>query len=217
MGLCLDLVVVVLGIFLGLQAADWNQARIDRLEMHYHLNFLYDEVVTTTESEAQEIEASEATLGGSFGAAMLLNESAWGQDQEAAFKQDISSTYELWGPTYRPVSLRRMVDDGKLDLVESKVLQNAILQYDSAYLDAIEQTKTSYNHSLALTPKITASMKFNGRNIVSSSEELLSNDVLRAVVRDKAIWQRIQLDVLVRLQEERKKLKEILEAAGYPT
>ena len=211
-GVSLDFFVVVLGIFVGLQVSDWNQARIDRQDAAYHLNFLHDELSVSMKGATAEIEQHEATMMNSIGAAMLLSKDDWDPVEEQRFREQIFSTFEFWGPKHRPVSLRRMIDDGKLDLIESKDLQNAILNFESAYLEAIEQTKTSFSYSLEFTPKITSSMKFMGPNIVSTAEELTENLVLQSAVRDKAIWQRIQLDVLKDLQDARAALKDILDA-----
>jgi hypothetical protein len=182
----LDFLVVVLGIFIGLQVADWNQARLDRQEAEYHLSFLYSELSREIASAEAEIERSEQVLERSFQAVQLLI-----RDE--------------------PVSLRRMIDDGKLDLIDSKALQRAILQFESAYLDAIEQTDTSYSYSLVVTPQITASVKYMGPDVISTPAELRSNETLRSAVRDKAIWQRIQFDELIKMQEARLRLKKILE------
>lgn len=209
----LDFLVVVLGIFVGLQVADWNQARLDRQEAAYHVQFLYDELSEDISLAEAEIQRSTEILEGSFQAAMLLMQDEWQDGAERQFKQHVYQTFELWGPKYRPVSLRRMIDDGKLDLIESKELQQAILQFETAYLDAIEQTRTSYAYSLVVSPKITESLKFSGPQIVSTTEELLSSEVLRGAVRDKAIWQRIQLEVLEELQSARLSLKQALEAS----
>ena len=66
-----DFTVVVSGIFIGLQAADWNQARLDRQEGAYHLNFLYEELVAAIDAAETEIAENEATLRSSFEANML--------------------------------------------------------------------------------------------------------------------------------------------------
>ena len=171
-GVFLDFFVVVVGIFVGLQVSDWNQARLDRQDAVYHLNFLYEELSEATISAAEEIEKSQAVLRDSFHASMLLSKDNWEPADKERFQALVFATFQLWGPKHRPVSLRRMVDDGKLDLIESKDLQKAILQYDAAYLDAIEQTKTSYSYSLELTPKIASSIRFKGPKIVSTAEEL---------------------------------------------
>ncbi|TNF87840.1 MAG: hypothetical protein EP301_06035 [Gammaproteobacteria bacterium] len=207
----LDFLVVVLGIFIGLQVADWNQARLDRQEAEYHLSFLYSELSREIASAEAEIERSEQVLERSFQAVQLLIRDEWEEEDLQRFDDLLLATYELWGPRHRPVSLRRMIDDGKLDLIDSKALQRAILQFESAYLDAIEQTDTSYSYSLVVTPQITASVKYMGPDVISTPAELRSNETLRSAVRDKAIWQRIQFDELIKMQEARLRLKKILE------
>lgn len=54
-------------------------------------------------------------------------------------------------------------------------------------------------------------MRFSGPQIVSTAEELTGNETLRSAVRDKAVWQRIQLELLNDLQAARLKLKSELE------
>lgn len=205
-GVGLDFLVVVLGIFVGFQASEWNQSRLDRQEADYQLGFLHDELIIAIQAAEQEIVASEDILLSSFTASQLLTEASWDPEQRQKFDQSLFATFELWGPKHRPVSLRRMIDDGKLDLIGSKTLQQAILAFESAYLDAIDQTTTAYAYSLQLTPQITSAVRFKGPAIVSTSEELLDNMALRSAVRDKAIWQRIQLEVLDTLQAARKAL-----------
>ena len=209
-GLGLDFIVVVLGIFVGLQASEWNQGRLDRDEANYHIDFLIEELNEAINTAADEIKTAEEVVVQSFTAAMLLTQKTWDPSERKRFEKAISSTYELWGPKYRPVSLRRIVDDGKLDLIESKELQKAILRFDSSYREAIEQTKTAYGFSQIHTSKITTSMRFTGPKIVSTTEELLGNPALRAAVRDKAVLQRIQIEVLDDLQVARKEIRDIL-------
>lgn len=207
---CLDFLVVVVGIFAGLQAADWNQTRLDRKEAAYHLEFLYTQLSADAREAAAEIEEKELVLQRSFETVQLLGMDVWSEDNRSQFDESIFATFELWGPRYRPVSLRRMIDDGKIDLLASKPLQSAVLDFESAYLEAIEQTKTAYAYSLVLTPKITLSMRFKGIQIVSTTSDLLNDRVLEGAVRDKAVWQRIQYETLLELQAARKTLLAIL-------
>ena len=66
LGLVLDFIVVVLGIFLGLQASDWNQTRLDRQEADYHINFLFEDLTTAIDKAADEMKSSEEVLVESF-------------------------------------------------------------------------------------------------------------------------------------------------------
>lgn len=101
----LDFLVVVVGIFVGLQVSDWNQARLDRLEADYHLSFLRSELSEEISAAEAEIEQSENTLRKSFEAIGLLNQEDWAEADVQGFNELILATFELWGPKYRPVSL----------------------------------------------------------------------------------------------------------------
>lgn len=210
-GVILDFLVVVIGIFVALQASDWNQSRLDRKEESYQLQFLYEELVSNENTYQIELKEYQDILEKSFATSMLLTKNSWQPEQRKHFEQNVFSLFSFWGASFRPVSLRRLIDGGKLDLIKSKPIQNAILQFENAYLEAIEQTKYSYGSSMVVTPQITASIIFERMNIVSTDKELLDNQRLRGVVRDKAVLQRIQIDTLSKLQKERIKLIKILE------
>jgi hypothetical protein len=211
--LTVEFVVVILGLLIGLQIDDWNQARLNRLEAAYHLEFLYQEQSAASVEAAAALERYDQTLNNSFSASFLLEKDVWSSEERTQFETAIFSTYELWGPKHRPVSLRRMIDGGKLDLIESRDLQMAILDFETAYLEAIEQTKTSYSYSLLHTPVISTSLQFQKGKLISTNRAILSNLELRAAVRNKAIWQRIQSDTLATLQEERLELLEVLKGS----
>ena len=49
-GVLIELLIVVLGVFLGLQAQDWNQARQDRAREHQYLQRIYADVQSTLNS-----------------------------------------------------------------------------------------------------------------------------------------------------------------------
>jgi hypothetical protein len=191
LGVILDFLVVVIGIFVALQAADWNQSRLDRKEESYQLQFLYEELVNKENTFQVEFKEHQDILEKSFVVSMLLTKDSWQPNQRKIFEQNILSLFSFWGASFRPVSLRRLID--------------------GAYLEAIEQTKYSYGGSMVVTPQITSSIIFDGMNIVSTDKELLDNQRLRSVVRDKAVLQRIQIDTLSKLQKERQKLIKILE------
>lgn len=52
----IELLVVVIGIFLGLQVSDWNQQRQDRADERRYLERLYDELVVATDRLDQRVE-----------------------------------------------------------------------------------------------------------------------------------------------------------------
>ena len=62
LGVILDFLVVVIGIFVALQAADWNKSRLDREEENYQLQFLYDELVNNENAYQVELKEHQEIL-----------------------------------------------------------------------------------------------------------------------------------------------------------
>jgi len=95
-------------------------------------------------------------------------------------------------------------------LIKSKKIQEAILEYETVMVEAIQQTKTSYSFSQPITLQITNNIRYAGRGITSSSNALRKNIALVSALRDKFIWQNIQLDVLKDVHKASKTLEKIL-------
>lgn len=58
----LEVVIVMIGIFLGLQVNDWNQSRIDRADEALFLQALYQDVLELEKNSTQLIELRIAEL-----------------------------------------------------------------------------------------------------------------------------------------------------------
>lgn len=114
------------------------------------------------------------------------------------------------GATPKTRGTRQLVDGGKLDLIKSKEIQRASLDYETAMVEAIEQTKTAYSYSQPITIQITNNIRYAGRNITSSSDELRNSPALISAFKDKFIWQRIQLDVLNDVHKASDTLEQLL-------
>ncbi|NVJ97932.1 MAG: hypothetical protein HWE25_07265 [Alphaproteobacteria bacterium] len=206
----LDVLVVISGIFIGLQVTDWNQARKDAAEGLYYLEFMRDQLREEVGERAAEITDSDEKVRASAQALSLLYKESWTEEDRTAFDQAHRNIYSFWGPRHRPAALRRLVEGGKLDLIASREIQNAILQYESAYMEAIQQTETSYSYAQDITMGFTFQYRF--RELVSTNEELLGNRQLQTAFRGKFVMQSIQLDVLKTIQTASEELLATLDA-----
>lgn len=55
----LEVLIVVVGIFIGLQADAWNEVRKDRLSEHRYLERIHDELALDIESIEESIRIAE--------------------------------------------------------------------------------------------------------------------------------------------------------------
>ncbi len=208
----LDLIVVVAGIFIGLQASEWNDKRLEHQEGLYYLKALQFQLQHDIEEGKAELEKSSGYLASTGQALGLLWKDKPDEGDLKSFQELHLSAFQLWGPIQKPVTLRQLVDDGKIDLIRSKKIQRAILDYESAYVDAIQQTSTSYAYSRDITLTIMNTLDYRGPVITNTVEELRNNRTLVSAIRAKAIMQRIQLQVLESVQKSNLELEEVLES-----
>lgn len=122
-GLVLELVVVVCGIFLGLQADQWNDRRVEnQLEAEY-LHRLYTELVVGLEAQTADIELLTRRLG-QHGTLIRWMEGADLSDPE---RDDVSTAVYALGKL-NPVSGRFSVIDelqstGRLALIRDDAIR----------------------------------------------------------------------------------------------
>jgi len=206
----LDLAVVVLGIFIGLQVTEWNQARKDHQEGLYYLQALETQISDLIAEGEAEMETSEKYLESTWRAVSILWSDDESDDDFQVFSKSLSSAWQFWGPTRRPAMLRQLIDGGKIDLIRSREVQKAILDYETAYVEAIQQTDTSYAYSKDITVSLLHLIRFKGPAIMDTIEELRANQDLIATLRAKAIMQRIQLQTLITVQQANQNMQQFL-------
>ena len=136
----IELVVVFVGIYLGIQATNWDEERKSRADGYYYLDLLQRQLDA-------EIQVSEEVVAGLSdrvdqlrSAFKLLYADSWSEDEYAQFKSDHLAAYRSPPPPRRPSALRQLVDAGKIDLVESRAMQEMLFDLDNAYEGALFQT-----------------------------------------------------------------------------
>lgn len=116
----LDVLVVITGIFLGMQVSEWNEVQKQNEEGIYHLTALMNFIEKDIEEQAEEIKVSTGHMGKTFNAwSILLNDKAKDEEKEA-FEESHQGAFYLWGPKNKPAALSRIIEGGKLDLIRSR-------------------------------------------------------------------------------------------------
>jgi hypothetical protein len=208
----LDVLVVIVGIIVGLQVTEWNEARKEAEEGRYHLTSLLADIENDLHAYNELIEISSGRMERSTAAWRLLLKAEAGEDDLAEFQKKHFAAFYLWGPKKKPAALSRIIDGGKLDLVPSRDIQQIIIDFDNAYDEFIYQTEISYGYSKDLTLTLMTEIEYTGNGIVSSLDDLRASKSIKAALRGKAYMQRIQLDTLNQVQAANIALKEKLEA-----
>jgi hypothetical protein len=201
-----ELVIVVVGIFLGLQATQWHEDRQSRAEGYYYLDLLRRQL----DAEIRLREADLAQLSDHIGrienAYELLYADAWSEEEYAEFKSDHLAIYSVPGESRRPSALRQLLDNSKIDLVESRDIQEMLFSLDRAYDEAISQSEITRNRlgnaSVVVTEEIPYGTREDVMALPVQPDILLESDRLKFAMRWFLIMNMIQRQASKTLQNE---------------
>lgn len=122
----LEVAVVVVGIFLGLQADSWNSTRIAKADLRDYLQALSQELANTVDIREQHIRWEKAVIDGlRFTLDALDGASLDEHSREAAYDALINLPNP---PTFvqKTAILREMQAEGMLRLVEDQALRQGL-------------------------------------------------------------------------------------------
>ncbi|MEQ9505219.1 MAG: hypothetical protein RLO80_03035 [Hyphomonas sp.] len=127
----LDFVIVVIGVFVGLQVSNWNEARhTDSQREHVETRLLSDftlmheDVVAAAENHEDVIESLHI-LRGAIARGRALPE------EDQAIKAALSVGFSYQSPIHRSGTFLELVSSGRLDLISKEELRVALLRYDT--------------------------------------------------------------------------------------
>lgn len=126
---CIDLVIVVVGILLALQISEWNQAREDRARERTYLTRIAAELEQSVRDIERSIQIAQRreTLGRLLIAA--ANDEAPVRDSPGEFLVALQSGAYTFSPAIRSHAFDELRSVGDLDLIEDKSLLAAITEF----------------------------------------------------------------------------------------
>ena len=126
-GVFIELVIVVLGVFIGLQVSNWNEARRDRAMERQYLERLREDFVLSARRAKDGVEFMESQ--GRQATGMVASLRACRLDGEASRAEFASALYKL-GRIEPPLLTRGTIDElrstGRLGILRSIQLRQAL-------------------------------------------------------------------------------------------
>ena len=137
----LDVLVVIVGIFVGLQVADWKDEINKRVEERAYLERLQKDVSLTIELLSKELETGTNAVEQTFFTIEALFVKKLADKDVERFHLGLASVRE-W-PEIRIIdsTLREMQSTGKLELIKSRELKMAIGEFEELYRHAIKENQ----------------------------------------------------------------------------
>jgi hypothetical protein len=126
-GVAIELLIVVLGVFIGLQAANWNEARKERALARQYLERLREDFVLSSEGAQSNIDAMQAQA--SKAAWMLKRLRSCHLDDDAENAEFASALYVM-GRLEPPTMVRGTIDElhstGRIGIIGNVGLRKAL-------------------------------------------------------------------------------------------
>jgi len=124
-----EFVIVVAGVFMGLQVQDWNEARKERIEEHDLLGRLYGETLELLEVQREEL----ADLGARADVLMSVNPVLFSQEPSRVISGEecanISSSHVFRRPPDELPVLDEMLATGRFDVLQDKDIKEQLRSY----------------------------------------------------------------------------------------
>src|SRR5690242_17985920 len=126
-GVAVDLVILILGVFLGIQVNDWNQTRLDRAEGNEYRERLFLDLESNQRDLAFRIHYDGQTLAHAQAALAALYKPV--TDNPGAFIIDAYEASNHIPQAIRHVTYDEVVASGKAQFLGGRVIRERIANY----------------------------------------------------------------------------------------
>ena len=137
----IEFVLLVGGVFLGIQVANWNEDRLDRKSEHDYLERLRQEIVEILPlaQAAQTSLAERAARIEELRAFLATGEASDALDDRHCVAAGRSHIYAA--TIFYPPTIRELISTGRILLIREPQVRSAILSFDQAHTD-LSQLRT---------------------------------------------------------------------------
>lgn len=133
-GVCIELGIVVLGVFIGLQVDDWNQARHDRALEREYLQRIYADMQATIEQQANDSNAAQWNEDRLRTQALIINDLRSGRlpekDREE-FDTGLLLFGYVGGVSVRWSTVEELQSTGSMAVIRDSALRDLIGRTDA--------------------------------------------------------------------------------------
>jgi len=173
-----EILIVVIGVFIGLQVNNWNTARVERADSRIILERLeqdFEQILDRSDLTLAKHASNLAAVG------RLIHGVRNKQFDEETLLQDMTDATSLSSPPGTSTTFTQLVSSGRLELIRSHDLRRSLTEYDTytsfvrSQYGTFERPVTRTRHTLmqASTLRVTG--------IPASFEEIYQQE---AVDRD---------------------------------
>jgi len=211
----IDFAIVVIGVYLGVQVSNWNEARKTKIEQSALLERLADELRTVEPVLAQWLEQMEATTTSTGAIVEALRAEAPPADL-AAFRRNLAQANFMRTMPALSTNYTALLSSGAIASIEDDALRAALIRYG----DAHAQAERFYPGALAVIFKPDANyfeaVEWAMDPAVWENDPILRYDweKLRASRAEMQAWITFQNELVELSRKQLREVRTILEIVG---
>jgi len=142
-----DFCIVVVGVFIGIQVANWNAERLERTQERGYLVRLHGDFVESINGQARDLNFLDQQLSDQAMILESLDACAMKPDDEAAFQRGINTLGYINPPRIVRRTVDEMIAAGRTGIIRNKVLKDQL----SEIIALVEWRGNSFSESVART------------------------------------------------------------------
>ena len=178
----LDFVIVVVGVFIGIQVANWNEARAERTQERAIVLQLIAEAHETNVRIANNESGDAARLAAAIRAHETLKAETLNNEEIVQLHQDLMALGPWGGVDHVTASLNRLINADRLSLISDPDLQLAISRHKEHVNERLIASQNvgqmNLDHLVAINDRLDFALEDGQRILVSPPEEMLADVVL---------------------------------------
>lgn len=125
----IDFLIVVVGVFIGIQVANWNASNIQQSKEQKILQQLQKEFVLTVADTHNSMEKNNRSIQANFEVLKVINQKTEPEDSET-FAKTLMAAGRFGSVTYQPSTLAELLASGSLSDISSADLRAALVQFN---------------------------------------------------------------------------------------
>lgn len=128
----LDVLVVITGIFLGMQVTEWNEVRKEKTQERAFLLRMEHELNLMISINEQELQKGEIAHNKTREVIVMLQEGLMYNEHRQAFGEKLTGFDSFPAAKVQNTVITEMISSGKLGIIQSNDLRQAIVEFNQA-------------------------------------------------------------------------------------
>ena len=184
----LDILVVITGIFLGLQVSEWNETRKERVEERAYLGRLVTEIRETRDANTKVAENGIEKLAMIGNAVTLLQSGLLTEHNMDDFQNYVYATHFYPRAKIYDSVINEMVASGKVGLIKNAEIRSIIVTYSETVQGAKNINEGHFSEFLKLRHAIHEQIKLpidydSSHKILDTPAEISKNRSFLGTIR----------------------------------